>query len=1230
MKLRARGIWNCGWTCGLAVLWLAFAGWAEDGACNPKAQAAVQQFMAGASVFIENAGQWADTSIRYALDGRGANVGLTDQGPRFQVFRQTEEAAPVADGSIPDTRASSEMHAFSMVFDGAATVAPVGRDQAETTFNYALGATEQHRQGVPSFSEVWYEDLYPGIDLEVVGKRGALKYNFHVAPGADWRSIRMHYEDIQGLVLLPEGGMQVQLRDGWAPVVDAAPYIYQEVDGVRQPVQGAFHLVDGRTCGFEITGAYDPALPMIIDPEVAWGTYLGGSGIEIARGIAVDSSDNVLIVGETQSSGWVNGGWDISHGGAYDAFVVKLSSSGAHLWSSYLGGGNFDQGVGIALDSGDNVLITGSTYSSGWVSGGWDSSLTGSQDGFVALLSSAGDHVWSTYLGGSNDDGATGIAVDSADNVLIAGTTLSSSWVSGGWDTSHGGGYDGFVVKLSDAGIHVWSSYLGGSGPEQGDGIAVDGGDNVLITGNTYSSGWVSGGWDTSHGGEYDGFVVKLSDAGIHVWSSYLGGSGPDHGDGIAVDGGGNVLITGNTHSSGWVSGGWDTSYGGNYDGFVVKITSSGVHAWSTYLGAGSEENASGIAVDSADNLLVTGYTYSSGWVSGGWDTSQNGNYDGFVVKLSSTGGHVWSTYLGGSLGDYGSGIAVDRTDNVLVTGYTHSSDWVSGGWDTSHGGTSYYDGFVVKVWPSEDVDDDGVLNTADNCPETTNAGQEDVDGDGVGDVCDNCPAVANPGQEDTDGDGIANACDNCPEVPNPDQADADADTLGDVCDPDADGDAIDNELDNCLLVANPDQADGDGDGVGNACDNCVAVHNPSQLDGDDDGIGDVCDTEPGTITSPSHPDPAIWYADTTFIAQWDDYAPVGGIGYAWLISDVADETPTAETVLGWTWKDPCPSCQVTENDQTLGSHYFHLVALNSDGHPVLDTLRHVRFNVVDDAPFVSSSTHPTGSASSRTFSASAQYGDLLCNFEDGTFSPGTWTFQNTPWTITTTAYEGAYSARAGSIGHNGVSSMSLSVTVFRATTVQFYRSVSSEGGYDYLRFFIDDVLQSNAAWSGTVPWGLVEYPLAAGSHTLRWTYSKDYMVVDGSDTAWIDNIRVVGQGSESPATNWPSYRYLVTEEEELDLSTLAPGSFDVSSLPEITETCLAPGAYWFHVAAVDPLGNVTATAHYQFTVTDPKPVVISSSHLEFPVEGGGRSVRRRRRRSVRRRRRRSPARRRR
>lgn len=370
------------------------------------------------------------------------------------------------------------------------------------------------------------------------------------------------------------------------------------------------------------------------------------------------------------------------------------------MWSTYIGGAGTDQGNRISVDSSGNCYVAGSTSSSGWVSGGWQTSYGGgTSDGFVVKLNSSGVPLWSTYLGGTNVDNGFDIDVDSSGECLITGQTASSGWVSGGWQTTYlGGNLDGFVVKLNTNGGHVWSTYLGGNDEDHSMGIATDASGNIYAAGFTQSSGWVSGGWHTVYGGGgFDAFLLKLDSAGLHQWSTYLGGSGSDECESLAVTPDGDCYVVGETTSSGWVTNGWDTTFGDDWDGFAAKIGSDGGYLWSTYLGDTAYDDGLGIALDLEGDCYVTGRTASPGWVDSGWDISQNGNYDAFTVKLSAEGAHVWSTYLGGTNEDVGYGIDVDATGGVYIAGRTASSGWVSNGWMTTYGGGTW-DGFVAKL----------------------------------------------------------------------------------------------------------------------------------------------------------------------------------------------------------------------------------------------------------------------------------------------------------------------------------------------------------------------------------------------------------------------------------------------------------------------------------------------------------------------------------------------------
>ena len=315
--------------------------------------------------------------------------------------------------------------------------------------------------------------------------------------------------------------------------------------------------------------------------------------------------------------------------------------------------------------------------------------------------------LYSTFLGGSSADYGYGIAVDDAGNAYVTGFTYSTDFpATGGPDLTHNGSQDALVAKVNAAGTGiVYAGFLGGSGGDVGNGIAVDGAGNAYITGHTGSTDFPAiGGPDlTYNGGEQDAFVAKVNAAGTAlVYAGFLGGSGNGSGSGIAVDGAGNAYVTGDTWSTDFpVTGGPDLTYNGGWDVFVAKVNAAGTSlVYAGFLGGSSDDYGNGIAVDDAGNAYVTGYTGSTDFpATGGPDLTYNGgDYDAFVAKVNAAGtALVYAGFLGGSGNGSGSGIAVDGAGNAYVTGDTWSTDFpVTGGPDLTYNGGR--DAFVAKV----------------------------------------------------------------------------------------------------------------------------------------------------------------------------------------------------------------------------------------------------------------------------------------------------------------------------------------------------------------------------------------------------------------------------------------------------------------------------------------------------------------------------------------------------
>jgi hypothetical protein len=373
-----------------------------------------------------------------------------------------------------------------------------------------------------------------------------------------------------------------------------------------------------------------------------------------------------------------------------DVFVSKLNASGTALdYSTYLGGDGFDQGNDIAVDSSGNAYITGET-AGGFPTtpGAFDTLFNGGYyDVFVSKLNSNGTGlVYSTYLGGEYSENSYNISVDTSGNAYITGYSTSTDFPTtvGAFDTSFNGYTDVFVTKLNASGTAlVYSTYLGGENNDYGQGIAIDGSGNAYITGYTRPGfPTTPSAFDTSFNGTADVFVTKLNPSGSTlVYSTFLGGEAGEEGRAITVDESGNAYITGGTDSPDFPTtpGTFDTSFNGYYRNvFVSKLNASGTAVlYSTFLGYGE---GNGIAVDGLGNAYITGYTNSSNFPTtpDAFDTLYNGgSYDVFVSKLNTSGTTLcYSTYLGGVADDYGNDIAIDNLGNTYITGRTRSNNF--------------------------------------------------------------------------------------------------------------------------------------------------------------------------------------------------------------------------------------------------------------------------------------------------------------------------------------------------------------------------------------------------------------------------------------------------------------------------------------------------------------------------------------------------------------------------
>lgn len=443
---------------------------------------------------------------------------------------------------------------------------------------------------------------------------------------------------------------------------------------------------------------------------ISWSTYLGGSGMDAITAIAVDHNGNVYVAGWTASPNLARYGPGSAFGGSTDAFVAKWSQGGQVLvYCRYLGGSGYDEAYGIAVDSSGNAYVTGVTQSTNFpLENPLQFQLKGYQNAFVTKLDPTGNVIYSTYLGGNGSDAGNGIAVDASGRAYVVGQTTSTNFpVLNALQSVNYGQSDAFVSLLSASGNQlVYSTYLGGSGNDQGQAIAIDSSDNVYITGSTNSANFpTTGALQLSFGGGgEDAFVAKINSTGQALsYSTYLGGNSADMGSGIVVDASENAYLTGTTSSSNFpVVNAIQPSLNGSQDAFAAKLNASGsALIFCTYLGGSSIEVGSGITVGPAGNILVTGYTASTDFpVLNALQPNEAGSYDAFFTRISPTGASlVESTYLGGSLSDVANVVAVDQYGVAYLGGQTLSTDFpIQNAAQPMNNGS--LDGFVTQLSP--------------------------------------------------------------------------------------------------------------------------------------------------------------------------------------------------------------------------------------------------------------------------------------------------------------------------------------------------------------------------------------------------------------------------------------------------------------------------------------------------------------------------------------------------
>jgi hypothetical protein len=747
---------------GLAALPLAFE--QNQGQVDPRAK-----YMArgnGYKLFLTASD--AVLTLKSPTPGRVSRPRQIMEQRLLGYSRQTHKSVLVRSIPVSSNPSSSSMAAISMrMVNGNADAKVEGRGRIAGKVNYFIGNVPKNwHANVPEFESVSYSGIYPGIDLVYHGQQKQLEFDFVVAPQAKPESIALNFAGVRHMTTDKSGDLVLTSASG--DLTLRRPVAYQQGADGRKVVDARFVIAAKHQIGF-VLGNYDHTRELVIDPVLSYATYIGGNGDDEAYGVGADSSGNFYITGESDSTSGFPG--SPTNAGGYDSFVVKILANGSLGYTTFVGGTGDDLGSGIAVNASTGmVYVAGITTSTDFpVTAGVVQPTSGSPagsdcntatstntactDGFVFELNSSGAKLYATYLGGNNDDGAFGIAIDAAGDAYVTGFTYSANFlgpVTGLYNTLNDGGAssppyeDAFVSAINPTGTQfIYSTFLGGANNDFGTGITVDSTGNAYVAGGTSSVDFpmTPGAYQTKCGTDgncnagngsifSDVFVTEIAAGGASVnYSTYLGGSSDDYALALSLDGSGNIYVTGQTSDDNPsvttgdfpVVGGFETQYGnGNggagFNAFVSEITPAGKGAadlvYSSYLGGSTADTGLGIVADTAGNAYVTGSTLSSDFpLYGAFQSTLNGNSDAFLAAVAAGGANLaYSSFLGGSgdenydssaSGFLGGGVAYNSSDNLYVAGTTSSSDFPTTGspLEATYGGAPF-DAFAAVSPP--------------------------------------------------------------------------------------------------------------------------------------------------------------------------------------------------------------------------------------------------------------------------------------------------------------------------------------------------------------------------------------------------------------------------------------------------------------------------------------------------------------------------------------------------
>lgn len=611
------------------------------------------------SAFIENKGQIVDQNyhenkdVLYQYVGKGIKVQLRKTGYSYELFTATNLPKIQPGKKTPDnirdlSNAKIICNRIDIDFkDKLSTSTVFAEEVAMSNLNYVINGLETY--GVRAFKKVMYKNVYRNIDIEFLideSRSIPLKYNVILNEGANLADVQFVCNGADKISRSIDGKIVFTTSGG--SISEDIPFsYYSDLENTNIPVD---FILKNNIISFQTE--YDNTKTLVIDPSsnLVWGNYVGGTALDYCTGLSRDAQNNLYMIGYTLSNS-------------------NIATSGVY-----------------------------------------QTTLSGSFDGYLIKYNSNGIMQWGTYFGGTDVEAVYSLYVEPTGAIYVGGDTFSNNNIAsaGAHQVTYGGGIDdAFLFKFDATGQRIWSTYFGGTEHEIVGALTVDGNGNVIICGHTESTNAIAttGAYNTIYALAYDVYIAKFNSNGVLQWGTYYGDTGVDEAWGIACDAQNNIYITGFTSSMFGISTGGGhqtTNGGGNNDAFISKFDAAGVNLlWGSYYGGAGDDGGTALEVDANGKVFLAGNTSSTLNIATAVSHQSviGSAEDGFVAQFNASGVRQWATYFGGSEVDYIYDLVIDSSNDILFCGQTLSPNAIAtiGAYQTAMANVNNYEAYFAK-----------------------------------------------------------------------------------------------------------------------------------------------------------------------------------------------------------------------------------------------------------------------------------------------------------------------------------------------------------------------------------------------------------------------------------------------------------------------------------------------------------------------------------------------------